>query len=95
MLISFYLPNENDRPLQDEPEEAVVLDAVVDGAPTAVHDPAGHEGGNYGADCQAEQAHNDLVSLLLRGQPMVGLAFPLLSPVAHPHVVFELQLIGN
>ena len=86
-----YLPNKYDGPLQDKPYPSIVLYIVVDCAPPVVHDPTRHEGGDDGTDGQAEQAHNDLVALLLRGQPMVGLALPVLGTIAHAHIVFELK----
>ena len=52
---------------------------VVEGGVPAVHDVAGDGRGHEGADGEREGAHQDLVPLQVRGQPVVGLALPLLG----------------
>ena len=52
---------------------------VVEGGVPSVHDVAGDGRGHEGADGEREGAHQDLVPLQVRWQPVVGLALPLLG----------------
>ena len=81
------LPDEDDRELGEEPPPTLLARIKVDGRVAVVHDPAGHGRGDEGADGEREGADGHLVKLQLRGEPVVGLALPLVRLVAPEDVV--------
>ena len=67
-----------------------LTEVVVEGGVAAVDDPGGEGGGEGGAEGDGEPAHEDLVHLLLGGEPLVWLTLPLLGAVTLVDIVGEL-----
>lgn len=61
-----HLPYKHDRPREEVPEPAVVVHVVVDGRPAAVHDVAGNDGRQGGAEQEGEATEENFVPLQLR-----------------------------
>jgi hypothetical protein len=54
MLKKTYCGEEEDRPLEESPEESVLTPLVVDGRVPAVHHPRGQERGQHTANCRVK-----------------------------------------
>ena len=89
----WYLPDENNWELQEEPQPSVVGDVEIDGGPAAVADVARRHARDQRAEEQRRGAQHDLVQLQFGSQPLGRLAFPVLRPIALTHVIEPLQYI--
>ena len=72
----------------------IITEVVVEGGLAPIDDPGGEGGGEGRAQGDGEPAHQDLVNLLLGGQPLVGLTLPLLGALPLADIVGELQNIS-